>query len=310
MPRISQTVSRSAFTLIELLVVIAIIAILAAVLFPVFAQAREKARQASCLSNMKQISIAALAYVQDYDEMFPSDALVGATAPGGRFEGDWGKDAWVHHFRPYIGAKVGNLQQPGQSVYSCPSDSQQNPTLLDADFMTQYNLTDAWVQTNWGLTKDTDGLFKFYCSYAINEHLADNRPQSDGGVAGRPDLEGPELSRWEAPADSFMFLEANKTESEGDELSRNNAAGTSTFRNNDWIGIQPRHMNGLNVAYLDGHTKYLKATWTGTLSSASSTRANWVTPPGTRTDSEFNDCGPWTAPANDTVRYDNGQPCR
>ncbi|MBC7288020.1 MAG: DUF1559 domain-containing protein [Armatimonadetes bacterium] len=62
---------RHGFTLIELLVVIAIIAILAAILFPVFARAREKARQASCSSNLKQIALAAQMYVQDYDEMFP-----------------------------------------------------------------------------------------------------------------------------------------------------------------------------------------------------------------------------------------------
>src|SRR5260221_14333659 len=60
------------FTLIELLVVIAIIAILAAILFPVFAQAREKARQASCQSNLKQIGIALKMYVQDYDERWPT----------------------------------------------------------------------------------------------------------------------------------------------------------------------------------------------------------------------------------------------
>jgi prepilin-type N-terminal cleavage/methylation domain-containing protein len=59
------------FTLIELLVVIAIIAILAAILFPVFAQAREKARQSSCTSNLKQISNATMMYLQDYDKRFP-----------------------------------------------------------------------------------------------------------------------------------------------------------------------------------------------------------------------------------------------
>src|SRR5437763_9234011 len=65
---------RMGFTLIELLVVIAIIAILAAILFPVYAQAREKARQTSCISNNKQYSLATLMYVQDYDETFPFEA--------------------------------------------------------------------------------------------------------------------------------------------------------------------------------------------------------------------------------------------
>src|SRR6476469_8467481 len=67
-----RTQSREGFTLIELLVVIAIIAILAAILFPVFAQAREKARAISCLSNTKQISLGFAMYNQDYDEGFPA----------------------------------------------------------------------------------------------------------------------------------------------------------------------------------------------------------------------------------------------
>src|SRR5258706_14066860 len=70
---------RTAFTLIELLVVIAIIAILAAILFPVFAQAREKARASSCLSNCKQIDLAAMQYIQDYDEKFMFQPVNAAT---------------------------------------------------------------------------------------------------------------------------------------------------------------------------------------------------------------------------------------
>jgi len=70
--------NRSAFTLIELIVVIAIIAILAAILFPVFAQAREKARQTSCLSNERQLGLAVIQYVQDYDQTYP---------PGGKETG-------------------------------------------------------------------------------------------------------------------------------------------------------------------------------------------------------------------------------
>ncbi len=63
---------RAAFTLIELLVVIAIIAILAAILFPVFARARENARRASCISNLKQIGLGTMQYVQDYDDVYPA----------------------------------------------------------------------------------------------------------------------------------------------------------------------------------------------------------------------------------------------
>ena len=74
---------RTAFTLIELLVVIAIIAILAAILFPVFAQAREKARQTTCVSNLRQIGVAVMMYTQDYDETLPQTGWQGVcTQPG------------------------------------------------------------------------------------------------------------------------------------------------------------------------------------------------------------------------------------
>jgi len=85
---------RRGFTLIELLVVIAIIAILAAILFPVFAQAREKARQATCTSNLNQLGKAMLMYVQDYDETFPHvpslSVRVDPTV-------DWGTNTWAYN---------------------------------------------------------------------------------------------------------------------------------------------------------------------------------------------------------------------
>ena len=115
--RCSQTVG---FTLIELLVVIAIIAILAAILFPVFAQAREKARQISCLSNLKQIGLATMMYVQDYDETYPCGWH---PAPGG----DAWRSMWRMCLQPYI-QRFGNPNDAydstgfgAASIYSCPS---------------------------------------------------------------------------------------------------------------------------------------------------------------------------------------------
>ncbi len=106
-----QQSKSNGFTLIELLVVIAIIAILAAILFPVFAQAREKARSISCLSNMKQLGLAFAQYSQDYDEKNPNG--INVYAPGG--------NGWAGEVYPY----VKSIQ-----VYKCPDDSTPNPIFV------------------------------------------------------------------------------------------------------------------------------------------------------------------------------------
>jgi prepilin-type N-terminal cleavage/methylation domain-containing protein/prepilin-type processing-associated H-X9-DG protein len=102
------------FTLIELLVVIAIIAILAAILFPVFAQAREQARKASCLSNCKQIGLAMQLYAQDYDEMLPGWPNPPSN-PIARVWGDW--DIVVPLLQAY---------NKSQNIWQCPSGPKDN----------------------------------------------------------------------------------------------------------------------------------------------------------------------------------------
>ncbi|MFO8080944.1 MAG: DUF1559 domain-containing protein [Armatimonadota bacterium] len=100
------------FTLIELLVVIAIIAILAAILFPVFARAREKARQSSCLSNMKQLGLSVLMYAQDYDERLPLQYHNAGSEPGETLLEPGGRSVWYVYIEPYL---------KNEKVLECPS---------------------------------------------------------------------------------------------------------------------------------------------------------------------------------------------
>src|SRR5213082_2249004 len=101
-PMTRTLLRKGGFTLIELLVVIAIIAILAAILFPVFAQAREQARKTSCLSNVKELNLSVQMYMQDYDEAVP---LIYTTAPGADTTNDppgTTHGSWLDWMQPYI----------------------------------------------------------------------------------------------------------------------------------------------------------------------------------------------------------------
>lgn len=114
---INTSCRKRGFTLIELLVVIAIIAILAAILFPVFAKAREKARQITCLSNESQIGLAMMQYVQDWDETYPPLRIYDAAATygGNGFETDYW---WSQAIYPYV---------KSAAVYECPSNPDKGP---------------------------------------------------------------------------------------------------------------------------------------------------------------------------------------
>jgi len=218
---------REGFTLIELLVVIAIIAILAAILFPVFAQAREKARQASCQSNLKQMATAFMMYKQDYDEHYPfggwfPDANGNCCGPFGTWE-------WQNSIAPYIKNK---------GVYRCPSS-----TDLDED---------PKDPTAWQWNRNP-------VSYLYNNFLAEGRnPLNDAAVRapadcalvsyGHSDWGGIDGIDWLGRPKTVWLME--------DTYFGKNAILVTGWGDHTW-GI-PRHNNGGNFAFCDGHVKWYK----------------------------------------------------
>jgi prepilin-type N-terminal cleavage/methylation domain-containing protein/prepilin-type processing-associated H-X9-DG protein len=140
--------NNAGFTLIELLVVIAIIAILAAILFPVFAKAREKARDSACLSNLKQIAMALTQYNQDYDEKWPTLKVWG------------GGPDYATQFASTIGYArltngIASSLQPyvkNYNVFFCPSDSQKSTSDPWINCSYEYRWVLAWNSCNWDVS--------------------------------------------------------------------------------------------------------------------------------------------------------------
>jgi len=163
---------RRGFTLIELLVVIAIIAILAAILFPVFAQAREKARQSSCSSNLKQIGLAFRMYIQDYDERTPS--CNPRPTGGGDTHGQQGLAGQSFAYNGWISNALIPYTK-NQQIYACPS-------LQPGGFYDPWNggkvgsmsdTTAADSQNNNGVspTNNVSYGFNYASDYGIKESL-------------------------------------------------------------------------------------------------------------------------------------------
>jgi prepilin-type N-terminal cleavage/methylation domain-containing protein/prepilin-type processing-associated H-X9-DG protein len=214
------------FTLIELLVVIAIIAILAAILMPVFAQAREKARMASCVSNLKQIGLAVMMYTQDNDETFPPGNY-GAVAGSGQH--------WYSLVEPYVKASPlsradPNWQTQGKSVWVCPSYNAAYPDgVAGATPMQSY-------ASNWYLMP---GL-------ALNE--------SNTWGVDRPFPRVVTLAQVQEPGQTVMVVE-NRAGSVW-ALGRDDNCLNAVQRR--YCPARLRHQGGAHVAFADGHVKWVK----------------------------------------------------
>ncbi len=214
---------RKGFTLIELLVVIAIIAILASILFPVFARARENARRASCQSNLKQIGLGIMMYVQDYDETYPllwygsgnpSVVQTEPGTPGLQFkEGDGGygvEDNYITYMDliyPYV---------KSVQVFRCPSS-------VDAERYPDYEMNGGY-----------GGAYKSYYG-------------KSNGVTTLAEIESPSTSAmiWETGAES------NGVSYETKYGFRGSAANIPR-----WQDSHKEHLEGMNMAFGDGHVKW------------------------------------------------------
>ena len=207
---------RCGFTLIELLVVIAVISILAALLFPVFAKALEKAQQATCASNLRQLGLAWTQYTQDNDELLP-----GATdgAGGANMAGGWVFYTVFGSVTPAVFDVTQGSLYPyvrDRQVYVCPDDSEARSTGL---------------------------------SYAVNSCTVARGADASGLPQPRS---GKPLAAFDAPAATLLLGEEDA--SSGDHQTGSTNDGYLSLYFDDAVSV--RHTGGSNVEFLDGHVHW------------------------------------------------------
>jgi prepilin-type N-terminal cleavage/methylation domain-containing protein/prepilin-type processing-associated H-X9-DG protein len=240
---------KNGFTLIELLVVIAIIAILAAILFPVFARARENARRSSCQSNLKQIGLGLLQYTQDYDEQLASTYYY----PDGVTNASWYSNntnvyKWMDAIYPYV---------KSEQIFDCPS----------ADTAGSYKYT---YYKNLPSGGPTSPAHQSFGSYGLSQAYWGGGPgDADGPAAG--ENRGRSLSSIQAPTTTVWITDSvydpRTTSRETYRVAgfgNNNqlqylSERTPRLLSGEFSGAIPdRHLETTNVLYVDGHVKAQK----------------------------------------------------
>lgn len=254
--------SLKGFTLIELLVVIAIIAILAAILFPVFGRARENARRSSCQSNLKQIGLGMLQYAQDYDEQFASTQY----GPTGNNE-HWYSDnsniyKWMDAIYPYV---------KSEQIFDCPSSAASGTASgATRKYIYHRNLPNSCAGGGGGYPNDCMS----YGSYGLSQAYWDSSSNGGSGPANasgpaRDNGRGRSLSAIAAPTTTIWVADSGYASGSAETYRMTGLTNTSDLRletaggvrfavNASAGGMFERHLETTNALYVDGHVKASK----------------------------------------------------
>jgi prepilin-type N-terminal cleavage/methylation domain-containing protein/prepilin-type processing-associated H-X9-DG protein len=222
MKKHNQLLRTKGFTLIELLVVVAIIAVLAAILFPVFARARENARRASCMSNLKQMGLGLMMYVQDYDETFPATGFYEPSLT-----------TWIHLIQPYV---------KNEQVFRCPS-SPVAGDLSRAPENGEYGIN-FWIAQNPPESASYNTRIKLAAviSPATIYMLADSGADYFNDSTAL------------TPATASLYVPGTGA------VGRNCGVFNDGTHNVYYPDCQSgRHFGGVNIAFADGHVKWVQS---------------------------------------------------